>query len=283
MIRPFMQPGLQALLASISKHRILSQEEERDLIRRTQEGDELACRHLCAHNLKFVLKVAIKFQGAGLPLEDLIAEGTMGLHAAARRFDLSCQYKFISYAVWWIRQAMLRAVDTQARLVRILPNQEQAIKKLRSLPLTQFIGGEYLHDERVFDNPAHPAYLQTALDATTPVSMDTPINPEGDTYASFLTTVAPSPDDWTATQETARNLARLLHHLDPKGRRVINLLFGLETGERMTLDQVADLLGVTGERVRQIKEQSLKILRKKAAKWQDGASPRPEPAGEGTP
>lgn len=257
--------GLQALLSGIYHHKILSSAEERELIRRTQEGDERARRHLCDCNLKFVITVAHKFRGHGLEVDELIKEGVIGLHVAAERFDLSQQYKFVSYAVWWIRAKILRALDEQGRMVRFSPAQARALASLRTTPLRQFVGGEFLLPDDAF--AGLPPYMREAVDALAPSSIDAPINDHGDTQAAFLASPDPSPED-SAVKAENKGIARaLLATLEPRDRRVMRLLFGLESGEAMTLEQVGDLLSLSKERVRQIRNDAVRQMRKRAGKY----------------
>jgi RNA polymerase primary sigma factor len=257
--------SLQILLSDIYRHRILTKPEERDLIRRTQGGDMRACRMLCDCNLKFVVTVAHKFRGNGLEVDELIKEGNHGLHQAAHKFDLACNLRFISYAVWWIRAKMLRAIDEQGRTVRISPFQARALSKLRAIPLEQFIGGDFLHPDTSLDKM--PAYMREAIDAVAPSSIDTPINEHGDTHASFLASPDPSPEDSAVKAENKGIARQLLATLEPRDRRIMRLLFGLESGEAMTLEQVAGIFDLSKERVRQIRNDAMRQMRKKAGKY----------------
>jgi RNA polymerase primary sigma factor len=264
--------SFQIFLSDITKHRILTKAEERELIRRTQAGDERACRFLCDCNLKFVLQVAMKFRGNGLEVDELVKEGNYGLHKAAHSFDLACQLRFLSYAVWWVRAKMLRAIDEQGRILRISPFQARALAKLRAMPLEQFIGGDFLHPDANLEKPRGrgpkpPAYMREALNAVTPHSIDTPINDGGDTYASFLASPTPSPEEAAVKAENKGIARELLATLEPRDRRIVRLLFGLESGEAMTLDQVAGIFDLSKERVRQIRNDAMRQMRKRAGKY----------------
>lgn len=283
MIRVAMDPYSRNYLDALARHKVLSKAEERALLTLAQAGNELAIRSLVTHNLKFVITVAAQFRGNGLGYDELIAEGAIGIRIATQRFDMGCKFKFMSYAVWWIRQCMLRALDNQARLIRLSPPQELAIKKLRAMPLQQFIGGEYLNLEEDFAE--FPPYTREAQAATTAISAETPINDDGTPYGVFLRSETQSPEDWTAGRELGHNLSRLLHLLEPKERRVVVLCFGIDTGEPLTLIQVGDLMGLSNERVRQIRNGALAKMRKAAQKKGLGptGAQRPEPApGEGS-
>lgn len=265
MIR-MVDHGLQALLSGIYRHRILSAAEERELIRRTQqEGDRQAHRYLCDCNLKFVVTVANRFQGNGLAVDELIKEGTIGLYVAVERFDLARQYKFVSYAVWWIRAKIIRAIDEQGRMLHISPDQARAMAKLRSAPLRQFLGGEtHIPDEAL---AGMPAYMREAVNAAAPCSLDAPMNEHGDTQAVFMTSPEPSPEEMAVKAESKGVTRALLATLEPRDRRIVRLLFGLESGEAMTLEQVGDLYGLSKERVRQIRNGAVAQMRKKAGKY----------------
>lgn len=283
MILPFMDSGIRAFINRIGKHRILTKAEERELLRRVKEGDERALREIVNCNLKFVIRVAIRYQDNGLSLDALIAEGAIGLREAARRYDVAQNLRFLSYAVWWIRQAMIRALETQTRLIRISAYHEANLKRYRAMPLEQQIGGDYVPRESETGKP-FPPYMREALASTSPASLDHPLGGSEVTPAAFIYSADVSPEDWTATHETTDSLARLVHTLTPKERRVISLLFGLDSGHPMNLRQVADLLRLSRERIRQIRGGALGKMRKRAGQSGLGASPRPgaRPRAEGT-
>lgn len=257
--------SLQILLGQIVKHKILTPLQERDLVRAAQAGNERAAQLLCEHNQKMVMLVAMKFRGNGLELDEMIEEGAIGVWIAAKRFDLTSKYRFASYAVWWVRAKILRAIDEQGRLMRISPFQARALAKLRVMPMEQFIGGTLNHPDEHLDKL--PAYMRQAMEATTPTSMDTVINEHGDTYACFLEAKTENPEESATRTEREAIAGRLLHTLEPRERRIMSLLFGLESGETMTLEQVGNMFDLSRERVRQIRDGAIKELRKRAGKY----------------
>lgn len=267
-----MDKSQQIFLGQITKHKILTAAQERDLIRAGQAGSSRAYQLLCEHNQKIVMLVANKFRGNGLELDEMIKEGSVGLLMAARRFDLSSRYRFTSYAVWWIRARIFRAIDEQARMLRINPYQARALSKLRSMPVEQILGGDYHHPDEAIDPKlgakGMPAYMREALAASNPASMDAPVTGEGGgAYSNFIPSQDPSPEDWTAKGQREAIAGRLLHTLEPRDRRIVSLIFGLDSGEAMTLEQVGDLMGISKERVRQIRNGAMRQLRQRAGKY----------------
>jgi RNA polymerase primary sigma factor len=244
-----------AYITQIARHRILTQEEEAELIRRAKAGNLPAEKALVRHNLRFVFNVAFRFRNRGLELDELVTEGATGLQMAIRRFKLESGYRLTSYAVWWIRAQITKALEQQARLIRFPGNLEKPLRKHRGKPLEQCIGGE-LH-------PKDPEPLaRAAAAALAPFSIDAPLSEEGEGYAAFLASPDPSPEDWTATQSNADYLRRLLHHLEPKERRILSLSYGLESGEPLDLAVIGRQFGLSRERVRQIKLMAIRRLQK---------------------
>lgn len=251
--------SLSAYMDAIGDHPILTREEEAKLLTLAQAGHKRAESLLVRCNMRFVVQVAQRFQNRGLELDELITEGSTGLREAARRFDPETRLRFTSYAVWWIRAQITRAIDTQGRVIRIPGNQETNARRARAKPVSQHIGGEYLPDPL-------PEATQAATEAMAPFSLDAPMAGEGEGYAAFLASPDPSPEDWTRGRKDTEYITRLLHRLDPKEQRVISQLYGLDNGEPLDLETIGSQYGVSKERVRQIRETALAKLKRGARK-----------------
>lgn len=258
--------SLDKYLADIAKEEMVSPEEEVTLAQRIKNGDEIALERLVKSNLRFVVSVAKQYQNQGLSLPDLINEGNMGLIKAAKRFDETKGFKFISYAVWWIRQSILQAVAEQSRLVRLPLNQVGALSKIKktSSRLEQLYHRQptvkEIADE--LDIPEHKVMAAFRMNAKE-VSMDAPLNDDEDML--LIDTIIPEGADDT-DDSVARNLdgielRRVMSVLTDKEREIINLYFGIDVSHNYTLEEIAYRLDLTRERVRQIKDKALKKLK----------------------
>lgn len=258
--------SLDKYLADIAKEEMVSPEEEVTLAQRIRNGDEIALERLVKSNLRFVVSVAKQYQNQGLSLPDLINEGNMGLIKAAKRFDETKGFKFISYAVWWIRQSILQAVAEQSRLVRLPLNQVGALSKIKktSSRLEQLYHRQptvkEIADE--LDIPEHKVMAAFRMNAKE-VSMDAPLNDDEDML--LIDTIIPEGADAT-DDSVARNLdgielRRVMSVLTDKEREIINLYFGIDVSHNYTLEEIAYRLDLTRERVRQIKDKALKKLK----------------------
>ena len=258
--------SLDKYLADIAKEEMVSPEEEVRLAQRIKNGDEIALERLVKSNLRFVVSVAKQYQNQGLSLPDLINEGNMGLIKAAKRFDETKGFKFISYAVWWIRQSILQAVAEQSRLVRLPLNQVGALSKIKktSSRLEQLYHRQptvkEIADE--LDIPEHKVMAAFRMNAKE-VSMDAPLNDDEDML--LIDTIIPEGSDAT-DDSVARNLdgielRRVMSVLTDKERDIINLYFGIDVSHNYTLEEIAYRLDLTRERVRQIKDKALKKLK----------------------
>lgn len=258
--------SLDKYLADIAKEEMVSPEEEVSLAQRIKNGDEIALERLVKSNLRFVVSVAKQYQNQGLSLPDLINEGNMGLIKAAKRFDETKGFKFISYAVWWIRQSILQAVAEQSRLVRLPLNQVGALSKIKktSSRLEQLYHRQptvkEIADE--LDIPEHKVMAAFRMNAKE-VSMDAPLNDDEDML--LIDTIIPEGADAT-DDSVARNLdgielRRVMSVLTDKEREIINLYFGIDVSHNYTLEEIAYRLDLTRERVRQIKDKALKKLK----------------------
>lgn len=260
------QSALDQYLKEVSRHKLLNAQDEIEWGRRAQNGDEEAVAHLVRSNLRFVISVAKKYQNRGVSLTDLIQEGNVGLVTAARKFDPEQGVKFISYAVWWIRQAILSALANQGRAVRVPLNRasdlarifrerERLKQELRRDPSTEEIA------EAARLTPEIVESLSTLNAAE--IRLDAPIGDSDDSQLldRFITDEAFEPELVVEERLLAEQIERALDTLQPRDARVLRLYFGLESGREHTLEEIGNMLGVTRERVRQLRDRALKRLR----------------------
>ena len=249
---------------------ITDPEEERRLARRAQKGDERAAERLVTANLRFVISYVKKYQGHGLDLSELVAIGNEGLLKAVRKFDPDQGVKFISYAVWWVRQAVLKALAEQTRSVRIPLNQNSQLIKLARAEtiLSQVLKRDPSDSElgRMIDESPENVRLAKKMSATE-ISLDAPVD-RSDRDAStlgerFAGTDAGEIEETTDYKLMREFIIRVFHkYLTPRERKILALYYGLEEGsEAMTLERIGALLGVTRERIRQIRERAFEKLR----------------------
>ena len=245
--------------------------EERRLARRARKGDREAAERLVTANLRFVISYVKRFQGHGLDLAELVAIGNEGLLKAVRKFDPSHKVKFISYAVWWIRQCVLKALAEQTRTVRIPVNQNATLVKLSKIEhaLALQLGRTPTLEETATALDESVEYIRAARRMTsTEFSLDAPVERHDSTAVTFGERVAGSVaseiedrTDHGLQKEFIRKLFR--RYLTPRERRILTLYYGLdESGEPMTLERIGEMMGVTRERVRQIRERAFEKLRR---------------------
>lgn len=267
MYVPRSQRMLDQYLQEIGQVPLLTPEEEVELARRIKQGDQVALHKLVRANLRFVVSVAKKYQGQGLTLADLINEGNYGLIKAAQRFDETRGFKFISYAVWWIRQAILQALAEQSRIVRVPLNRAGALHRIgkRSSTLLQELGREPTVEEIAEElDLSHEEVQRTLAISQTHLSLDAPLTPgEDNRLLDYLPDqFSAGPDDETYERALCNTIEEALNTLKEREARVLRLYYGLEEGrDPMTLEEIGSLLGITRERVRQIKEKALVRLR----------------------
>ncbi len=258
--------SLDKYLNEISKIEMLTSEEEAELARRIKEGDEEALERLTTANLRFVVSVAKNYQNQGLSLTDLINEGNVGLIKAARRFDETRGFKFISYAVWWIRQSILHAIVENARIVRMPVNKVASYNKVNQAyaKFTQQHEREPTYDELAEILDIKPSEVASILRSGRHVSMDAPLSRSEDSDGTLLDVLPTdeSPDLKLITEARRQEIMNSLRVLSPREREVIIAYFGLDTGKPLNLHEVGDLFGLTRERTRQIKDRALRRLRK---------------------
>lgn len=260
--------SLDKYLQEIGRVELITPDEEVELARRIRIGDKAALERLTKANLRFVVSVSKQYQNQGLALPDLINEGNVGLIKAAERFDETRGFKFISYAVWWIRQSILQALAEQARIVRLPLNKIGSINKINKA---------YSELEQKFERPPSAEEMAEFIGCTTEeikqslshngrhVSMDAPLV-EGDESSSSMYDVLandslPGPESNLVMESLRKDIERSLTALTPRESDVVKLFYGLEGKAPMSLDEIGDRFDLTRERVRQIKEKAIRRLK----------------------
>jgi RNA polymerase primary sigma factor len=258
--------SLDKYLQEIGKVDLLTSDEEVHLAQKIKEGDQIALEKLTKANLRFVVSVAKQYQNQGLSLGDLINEGNLGLIKAAQRFDETRGFKFISYAVWWIRQSILQALAEQSRIVRLPLNRVGSLNK---------ISKTFSELEQKFEREPSPEELAEVLEVTTAevvdtmkisgrhVSMDAPfVQGEENSLLDVLANNSEeTPDSGLMSDSLRREVQRALSTLTQRESDVITLYFGLNGEHAMTLEEIGEKFNLTRERVRQIKEKAIRRLR----------------------
>ena len=253
-------------LREIGKIQLLSFDEELELAKRILKGDEEAKQKLAESNLRLVVSIAKKYVGRGLLFLDLIQEGNMGLIKAVEKFDYTKGYKFSTYATWWIRQAITRAIADQARTIRIPVHMVETINRLirTSRLLLQRLGREPSPEEiaKEMDLPVEKV-MEIQKIAQDPVSLETPIGEEDDSHlGDFIQDEdSPAPQDSASFTLMKEQLDEVMNTLTPREAKVLKLRFGLEDGRARTLEEVGKEFEVTRERIRQIEAKALRKLR----------------------
>jgi len=258
-------PSLDKYLQEIGRVDLISPEEEVVLARKIRTGDSNALKKLVKANLRFVVSVAKQYQNQGMTLPDLINEGNLGLMKAAQRFDETRGFKFISYAVWWIRQAILQALAEQARIVRLPVNKIGFINRINKAfaRLEQEYEREPSSQEIADMLEMIPEDVKESLRTNgRTVSMDAPISPdeENTMYDVLQGNDTPSPDKNLINESLAYEIERALSTLSPREAKVLKLYFGLGMKHPFTLEEIGEELSLTRERVRQIKEKAIKRI-----------------------
>ena len=258
--------SLDKYLQEIGKVPLITSEAEAELAKRIREGDQVALEKLTKANLRFVVSVAKQYQSSGLTLSDLIDEGNIGLIKAAKRFDETRGFKFISYAVWWIRQSILQAMAEQSRIVRLPLNRVSSLNK---------ISKTFSALEQKFQREPSPEELAEMIGVTTQevvdnlniagrqVSVDAPfIQGEDGSLLDVLSNASDvTPDSGLMADSLTKEVQRVLSTLPPKEAQILGLYFGLNNNRSMTLEEIGNKFDLTRERVRQIKEKATRRLR----------------------
>ncbi len=257
--------SLDKYLHEIGKVDLITAEEEVILAQKIREGDQAALERLTKTNLRFVVSVAKQYQNQGLTLGDLINEGNLGLIKAAKRFDETKGFKFISYAVWWIRQSILQAIAEQSRIVRLPLNQVGSLSK---------ISKAFSKLEQEYEREPSPEELADTLETTVDkisdtlsnsgrhVSMDAPfVTGEENTLLDVLGNKEPNTDSLLIDESLAEEIRRSLSSLTEREREIIMLFFGLGGSSPFSLEEIGEKFSLTRERVRQIKDKALQRLR----------------------
>lgn len=267
-----MTGPLQIYLNEIGQIPLLSEEEERELGRRSAQGDESARRKLEEGNLRLVVSLAKRYTGRGVQLMDLIQEGNMGLMRAAEKYDYTKENRFSTYASWWIKEAMQRAIDQQAREIRVPVHVAENMKRVQKISkeLQQELGREPLPKEiaEKLGNKTEEEVKDILSYLQNPVSLETPVGEDGENSLGDMVE-----DKREATPEEAMDVlvrkeevSELLASLTERERQVIGLRYGLEDGRTHTLEEIGGILNVTRERVRQIEARAMEKLRENAKK-----------------
>jgi RNA polymerase primary sigma factor len=258
--------SLDKYLQDIGKEELITADEEVQLAQKVKLGDQLALEKLVKANLRFVVSVAKQYQNQGLSLPDLINEGNLGLIKAAKRFDETRGFKFISYAVWWIRQSILQALAEQSRIIRLPLNQVGSLNKIKKA--TSKLEQEFERPpsaEEIAEKLEMPDYkIDAARKITTRyISMDAPLTQDDETkfLDVFVSDDTPHTDDTLMRESLAREIQRSLATLTKKERDVINLYYGIGIAHGLTLEEIGSKFDLTRERVRQIKEKAIRRLK----------------------
>ena len=258
--------SLDKYLQEIGKVDLISADEEVQLAQRIKDGDEIALEKLTKANLRFVVSVAKQYQNQGLSLPDLINEGNLGLIKAAKRFDETRGFKFISYAVWWIRQSILQALAEQSRIVRLPLNKIGSINKINKTyaSLEQKYEREPSADEiaNVLEISANDV-RESQRNSGRHISMDAPLvdGEDSNLYDVIMSGESPNPDDSLINDSLRTEIERSLTTLTEREADVIRLYFGLSSKHAMTLEEIGEKFDLTRERVRQIKEKGIRRLK----------------------
>ncbi len=258
--------ALEKYLQDISKEEMITVDEETHLTRRIKEGDQKALDKMVRANLRFVVSVAKQYQHQGLPLVDLINEGNVGLIKAAKKFDETRGFKFISYAVWWIRQAIMEALSEKARVIRIPLNQVGVLSKINKAHarLEQDLGRAPSSEEIADELDLTEQKVKDTLSSSrNHVSYDAPMggDDENSSMIEVLSNDFPSTDSIMIEESLRVDIERSLSTLDTKCREIIKLNYGIGYTHSKSLDEIGEKYSLTKERVRQIREKGLRKLR----------------------
>jgi len=261
-----MSDPVRTYLKRMGEHQLLNREGEIELAKKIEEGSQAAKDQMIQANLRLVVSIAKKYTNRGLQFLDLIQEGNIGLMKAVDKFEYQRGYKFSTYATWWIRQAITRAIADQARTIRIPVHMIETVNKMTrcTRELVQQLGREPVPEEiaKAMDVPVIKVYKVMKI-AKEPISLETPVGEEEDAQlGNFIEdTTAASPYDITATRKLAKQTSKVLATLTDREERVLRMRFGIGQKTDHTLEQVGKVFSVTRERIRQIEAKALRKLR----------------------
>lgn len=255
---------LNLYLKDINRIPLLTRDEEVELAHKAQAGDKAAKDKLVKANLRFVINIAKKYQNHGIDLVDLISEGNLGLLTAVEHFDISKGYHFISYAVWWIRQSILKAICEKSRAIRLPLNRANEIVQIEKVK--KMLRGKMSESEEIEEigrmlnmEPAHVRDMMNI--AREMASLDTPVNTKdaepGATLGDFLEDINFKPEEYAINESMKADIESVLRTLRPNEARVLRMRYGLEDGKAMSLKEVGDACNLTKERIRQIEKHAL--------------------------
>jgi RNA polymerase primary sigma factor len=260
------QTALDQYLSDVSRHELITPDKEKELGARARAGDEDAVQELARANLRFVISVAKKYQNRGVSLTDLIQEGNVGLVTAARKFDPEQGVKFISYAVWWIRQAILASLANHGRSVRVPLNRASDLARIfrEKERLKQELGRDPSSEELSQATDLTPELIESlqTLNAAE-IRLDAPIGDSEDSQLveRFITEEAAEPEIEVESRLLSEAVSEALETLEARDAKVLRLYFGLEGEREHTLEEIGNMLGVTRERIRQLRDRALRRLR----------------------
>lgn len=262
----FTEDSVRLYLREIGRVKMIKPDEEIELARRIAKGDGEAKKKLIQANLRLVISIAKKYVNRGLPFQDLIQEGNLGLIRAAEKFDHTKGFKFSTYATWWIRQAISRGLADKSRTIRVPVHMVESINKLKktSAKLSQELGRKPNEQELSNALEIPVSKVQEIMQADRePVSMEMPLSRDDETYIGDLIEDNENtrPDATTAEELMRQDLSRMLSQLTPRERDIMHLRYGLEDGRQRTLEEVGRLFNITRERVRQIEHKAFRKLR----------------------
>ncbi len=263
--------SLNQYLSDIARIPMITAQEEVTLTQKIREGDQAALERLTTANLRFVVSVAKQYQSSGLPLGDLINEGNVGLVKAAKRFDETKGFKFISYAVWWIRQSILSAINEQSRMVRLPLNKVGDISKISKAAsnLEQQFQRQPTPDELAENLNTTSEKISDALGHSGKhISYDSPFSSDEDnTLLDVLQSAEPNTDTGLIAESLSVELSNSMRSLGEKERDILKLFFGIGDNQPKSLEEIGDQYQLTRERVRQIKDKALSRLRGSSQAW----------------
>ena len=262
----FGEDSISLYLKEISNHHLLSSQEEVQLARSFKKGDKKAIERLVLSNLRFVVSIAKKYQNLGVSLADLINEGNIGLIRAAYKFDETKGVRFITYAVWWIKQAIIQYLSEQSRIVRIPLNKASTMFKMEKMinSLAQELGRDPTIQEVLQEIDVSAGDMDEVMPLYQPqYSLDSSANPQDDIILldSIPDEKTPGPMEGIFKKDLSDAIEEMLSTIKDREARILRFYYGLDNTEPMTLEQIGEIFGVTRERVRQIKEKAIKQLR----------------------